>query len=88
MNMKISLLRCVLLSLLFGGIGISTLGCDLGTYGRRFDQSKANMRVLKQTPPAQTSTAANKEESANPLSSDERNKRRNLPAAAVGGGGG
>ena len=81
--MKINLPSFVLCGLMIGGLVISTIGCDLGTYGRRFEKSKANMPARPASRPNQADTAP----PAGQLQRDGKPKR-NLPSAAVGGGGG
>lgn len=77
--MKINLPSFALCGLIIGGFVISTIGCDLGTYGRRFEKNKGNMPASR---PNQAVTA--------PPAGDKASQPvgRNLPSAAVGGGGG
>lgn len=77
---------------MIGGLVISTIGCDLGTYGRRFEKNKGRMPVKRETPSPPTNqagAAAPANQSTTPgFGQPIGNPNRNLPAAAVGGGGG
>ena len=80
--MKINLLKFALCCLVIGGLVISTIGCDLGTYGRRFEKSKATM------PTSRPKQAVAPPPAGNEPSQPAGKPKRNLPSAAVGGGGG
>ncbi|MCH2182319.1 MAG: hypothetical protein MK108_09970 [Mariniblastus sp.] len=96
MNVDIKIMRFALSWLIAGSLIVLLTACDLGTYGQRFEKSKANRPALESIvskpagqaapadPPAKTANQPVQPGFAQPRNSGNRN----LPAAAVGGGGG